>query len=78
MNHIRPRRKLPAEVVRDPNILGGMPVIRGTRVPAKTIALMVEAGDSDFEILRHYPTIDLESIRAAVEYVRTHPDDGRG
>lgn len=78
MNHIPLRRKLPAEIVRDPNILGGMPVIRGTRVPAKTIALMVEAGDSDFEILRHYPTIDMEGIRAAVEYVRTHPQDDQG
>ncbi|QJE72696.1 DUF433 domain-containing protein [Aerophototrophica crusticola] len=75
MNHIRPRRKLPAEVVRDPNILGGMPVIRGTRVPAKTIALMVRSGYSDYEIMTDYPSIDLEGIRAAIAYAQANPND---
>jgi uncharacterized protein (DUF433 family) len=67
------KRKLPAEVVTDPEILGGMPVIRGTRVPADTIAKMVEEGCSNFDILRHYPSIDLDGIRAAVDWAKRHP-----
>jgi len=67
------RKKLPAEIVSDPEILGGMPVIRGTRVPADTIAMMVAQGISNFEILRHYPSIDLDGIRAAVEWAKHHP-----
>lgn len=67
------RKRLPAEVVSDPEILGGMPVIRGTRVPADTIALMVSEGTSNFEILRHYPSIDLDGIRAAVEWAKRQP-----
>jgi uncharacterized protein (DUF433 family) len=67
------RRKLPATVISDPHILGGTPVIRGTRVPAALIARMVREGTDTFDILRHYPSIDLDGIRAAVEWAEAQP-----
>ena len=42
-------------VVSDPEILGGTPVLRGTRVPAYDVAASVEAGISTDRILAAYP-----------------------
>lgn len=67
------RRKLPATIVSDPNIMGGTPVIRGTRVPADVIVALVREGISTLDILEDYPTIDLDGIRAAVEWGRLQP-----
>jgi uncharacterized protein (DUF433 family) len=62
------RHKLPAAVVSDPNVMGGTPVIRGTRVPADLIAMLVRENVPTIEILEDYPSIDLDDIQAAVDW----------
>lgn len=64
-----------SEVVKDPHIMGGVPVIAGTRIPVHFIAWLVERGVSDYDILDDYPSLNLEDIRIAVEYARSHPEE---
>ncbi|MEP7272860.1 MAG: DUF433 domain-containing protein [Acidobacteriota bacterium] len=52
----------------DPGIMVGKPVIRGTRVPVELIVRMVAQGVSDLDILREYPRLRQEDIRAALTY----------
>lgn len=55
-------------VVFDPNILGGKPVIKGTRISVEFI-LQLLASDMDIsEILEEYPRLEREDILAAIEY----------
>lgn len=52
----------------DPNILGGKPVIKGTRISVEFI-LQLLASDMDIsEILEEYPRLEREDILAAIEY----------
>ncbi len=52
----------------DPNILGGQPFIRGTRIPITTIWDALAEGLSPEQVMEHYPRLSLEDIRAALEY----------
>jgi uncharacterized protein (DUF433 family) len=49
----------------NPNIMGGKPVIRGTRVPVEAILRKLGAGMSEDEILADHPHLKVEDIRAA-------------
>jgi uncharacterized protein (DUF433 family) len=54
----------------DPDILGGIPVFVGTRVPMKTLLDYLEAGDSLDEFLDHFPTVRREQAIAALELAK--------
>ena len=45
------------EITVDPEILGGIPVFKGTRVPVKSLFDYLEAGDSLNEFLKSFPEI---------------------
>ena len=45
----------PAEVVSDPEVMSGDPVVRGTRVPAHTVLACLRAGETHVEIFEAYP-----------------------
>ncbi|HKR65014.1 MAG TPA: DUF433 domain-containing protein [Thermoanaerobaculia bacterium] len=55
-----------AVVVRDPDILSGMPVFAGTRVPAKNLLDYLEHGRSIDEFLDDFPTVRREQVIAAL------------
>ncbi|MFP4134634.1 MAG: DUF433 domain-containing protein [Cyanobacteriota bacterium] len=55
----------------DPDILGGTPVFRGTRVPMKTLLDYLEAGDSLDVFLDHFPSVSRESAIALVRVCNT-------
>ena len=48
--------------------MGGVPCIRGLRIPVSTVVGMVAEGMSDQEILAAYPDLEVEDIREAVRY----------
>ena len=54
----------------DPEILGGVPVFVGTRVPVKTLYDYLEAGDSLDEFLNDFPSVGREQAVAALELGR--------
>ncbi len=59
---------IPAEVVCDPSVMGGMPVVRGTRVPAETILAYLRAGHTKREIFEDYPSLPIDGIDAVVAW----------
>ena len=52
----------------DPRQMGGMPCIRGLRMPVATVVSMVAEGMTVDEILRDHPTLEAEDIREALQY----------
>ncbi|MBF0305002.1 MAG: DUF433 domain-containing protein [Alphaproteobacteria bacterium] len=56
------------KVVSNQMILGGTPVVEGTRVPADNVLAEVRAGSSRLEIFRSYPSLPLDGIEACVEW----------
>jgi uncharacterized protein (DUF433 family) len=58
------RSALRAEVISDPSVMGGEPVIRGTRIPAATIAAYLAAGPTDREVFEDYPSLPVDGIEA--------------
>lgn len=51
----------------DPDILGGMPVFRGTRVSLKNLVDYLAAGDSLDEFPDHFPSVKREQAIAVLE-----------
>ena len=54
-------------IVRDPEILGGIPVFRGTRVPFKNLLDYLEGGHTLGEFLEEFPSVSREAAIAALE-----------
>ena len=54
-------------IITDPNILGGKPVIAGTRIPVDQILLLLKNGFTVEAINDEYPQLDIETISGAVE-----------
>ncbi len=54
----------------DPDILGGVPVFVGTRVPVKTLLDYLESGDSLNEFLDHFPSVSREQAIATLELAK--------
>jgi uncharacterized protein (DUF433 family) len=48
--------------------MGGVPCIRGLRIPVATVVGMVADGMTDAEILAAYPDLEAEDIREALRY----------
>jgi len=57
-------------IVQDPDILGGEPVFRGTRVPFTALFDYLEAGDPLAEFLDDFPTVSHQAAIAALEQAR--------
>lgn len=55
----------------NPKILAGKPVIKGTRIPVYLILELLAAGYNFKRIMKAYPALKEEDIRAAVEYTVT-------
>ena len=55
-------------IIVDPQILVGKPVIKGTRLAVEFIVDLLAQGWSEDEILRNYPGITLDDIRACLSY----------
>lgn len=54
-----------------PNILGGKPCIKGTRITVSTILDLLEDGLTFEQILQdYYPHLSIDDLKACVEYVK--------
>ena len=56
---------------REPGICGGETVLRGTRVTVRTVLASLAEGSSFQEILRDYPSLSEEHVRAVVAFAAT-------
>ena len=57
-------------IVKDPEILGGIPVFRGTRVPFKNLLDYLEGGHTLNEFLEEFPSVTREAAIAALEQAK--------
>jgi uncharacterized protein (DUF433 family) len=52
----------------DPKQMGGVPCIRGLRIPVATVVGMVADGMTERDILEAFPDLGQEDIREALRY----------
>jgi uncharacterized protein (DUF433 family) len=55
-------------IVVDPDILVGKPVVKGTRLAVELIVDLLAQGWTEEELLRNYPRLTPEDIRACLQY----------
>ena len=58
------------------DVMGGTPVIRGTRMTVYAVLRRLDYGDSVEDILGDNPHLSQDAIEAAAHYARTHPLTG--
>jgi uncharacterized protein (DUF433 family) len=65
-----------ANIERRPEVLGGKPIVRGTRIGVDLIVEKVGAGESVKDLMADYPVLSAEAIAEALAYaaeaVREH------
>ena len=54
-------------IISDPEILGGTPVIKGTRVPIGRILFLLKDGYTLAAIQEDYPHIDMKTLSSAID-----------
>jgi uncharacterized protein (DUF433 family) len=59
----------------NPEIMGGKPVIRGTRVPVETVLRKLGAGMTPEEIVSDHPRLTVDDIRAAQAFAADYLAD---
>lgn len=62
------REELLKRVSVDPNVCGGLPCIKGTRIYISIILDGLAEGLTPEQIIDHYPQLTVEDIRAALAY----------
>jgi Uncharacterized conserved protein len=58
-------------IIRDPEILGGTPVFRGTRVPFQTLLDYLEGGQTLNEFVDDFPTVTRDAAVHALEHAKS-------
>lgn len=59
----------------DHRVMGGVPCIRGTRIPVTTVVGMVAEGMTTEEILDGFPQLSAEDIQDALRYAAAAVDE---
>jgi len=62
-------------IVSDKSICGGQPVIRGTRITLRTVLASLADGDSIEEILKAFPTLSHDAVRAVIAYAASSAEE---
>ncbi|MGH2457611.1 MAG: DUF433 domain-containing protein [Chloroflexota bacterium] len=62
------REELFQRIMIDPNVCFGKPCIRGTRIWVSLLLDLLASGTSEEEILREYPQLTIEDLRAALAF----------
>ena len=63
------------QIVIDPAILSGKPVVKGTRLAVEFVLGLLAQGWNEEEILRNYPGLTHEQILACVAYAQERLSD---
>jgi uncharacterized protein (DUF433 family) len=62
-------------ITTDPAIAGGQPVFRGTRVTLRTVLASLAEGDGEAELLKAFPTLTREHLRAAIAFAAASAEE---
>ena len=63
-------KKLLERINVDPAIFGGKPIIRGRRLAVEHVLGMLAAGDTPQAVLKAYPWLEDDDVRACLVYAR--------
>jgi uncharacterized protein (DUF433 family) len=63
------------KIVRDPQICGGEPVFRSTRITLRTVLASLAAGDSVEEILADSPALTAQHVQAAIAFAAASAEE---
>jgi uncharacterized protein (DUF433 family) len=74
---LRELRRARQLVITDPEILSGVPVFRGTRVPVHAVASQLGEGETEAGLRQAYPRLTAEMVRLAPLYAAAYPPRGR-
>lgn len=55
-------------ITSEPGILGGKPIVRGTRISVELILEWIASGATRDEIVRRHPTLTAEDVEQALSY----------
>ena len=69
-----PGMSLLERITVEPNKCGGQPCIRGLRIRVTDILGMLAEGVSNDDILRDFPYLELDDIKAALAYAARQAD----
>lgn len=64
-------------LVVDPEVFGGEPIIKGTRITCQSVLGRMDGGETLDELAEDYPYVSKEAFEAALVYARAHPPRGR-
>jgi uncharacterized protein (DUF433 family) len=56
------------QIVANPEILGGKPIVEGTRLSVDHILGLLAHGMSHAEIMEAYPDLTLDDVKAVIQY----------
>lgn len=62
-------------IIREPAICGGEPVVKGTRVTVRTVLASLAEGMRLGEIIKDFPTLDEESVRAVIAFAAASAEE---
>lgn len=62
-------------IIVDHEVMGGVPCIRGTRIPVATVVGMVADGMSTAEIVAEFPQLQREDVTEALRYAAAAVDE---
>lgn len=69
--------RMEERVERDPEVRGGEPVFRGTRIPVHAISRKIALGSTHEELREDYPQLEEGDFELATHYTRLYPPRGR-
>lgn len=62
-------------IVSDPDVCGGAPVIRGTRVTLRTVLASLAGGADEAAILQDFPALTREDLRAVIAFAAASAEE---
>ncbi len=69
---------LPDRITADPKVLGGKPIIRGTRISVELVLELLHAGWTHDQILASYPHLVEDDLAAVLAYGQVSGQNRRG
>jgi uncharacterized protein (DUF433 family) len=69
---------LTGRIAIDPAVCSGKPCIRGTRIPIHIILDLLAADETVDNILRAYPNIERDDVRACIQYAAELAEEEAG
>lgn len=68
---INSEEKINSLIIQNPEILGGEPCIKGTRISVQLILENLAAGRTKQQLCYSYPSLSVEAIEAAIAYKKS-------